>query len=358
MSHQYTVMVVGMGKRGMHHATHFHANPAFKVVGICDIKESLLVEPAKQLGNPKIGTDAKTMAMELKPDLFCFATLPNIRSEMIRIGLDCGAKMIAFEKPVALTSDEGAKVKKLLEGKNVKVVVSHQHRYGKHYKAVKDVIASGKIGKVHTVYGNAHGWAAHMLSHLIDYSMWYNNYSKPQWVMAQAAGTNKFSDPKLHESPDYIGGFVQFENGVRGIYECGGGAPDVPEVARWWGKNKMGAIGTEGYAEVYTGNGWKAVTKDGILSGNGAMDYALDMPGYIKDMADWLNDDKKVHPCCFENAYAGFEVMMGMFRSASQGGQIGIPLQGGMNEIEALKKALPASKLYVTLEESKKEFNC
>jgi hypothetical protein len=188
--------------------------------------------------------------------------------------------------------------------------------------------------------------------------MWYNNYSKPQWVMAQAAGTNKFSDPKLHESPDYIGGFVQFENGVRGIYECGGGAPDVPEVSRWWGKNKMGAIGTEGYAEVYTGNGWKAVTKNGILSGDGAMDYALDMPGYIKDMAEWLSDDKKVHPCCFENAYAGFEVMMGMFRSAAQGGQIGIPLNGAMNEIEALKKALPATKLYVTLEESKKEFNC
>ncbi len=68
-----------------------------------------------------------------------------------------------------------------------------------------------------------------MLSHLIDYSMWFNDYARPEWVMAQAAGRRKLAD--AHASPDYVGGFVQFENGVRGVYECGGGAPDVPEVA-------------------------------------------------------------------------------------------------------------------------------
>ena len=38
------------------------------------------------------------------------------------------------------------------------------------------------------------------------------------------------SSTDAHASPDYVGGFVQYENGVRGVYECGGGAPDVPEV--------------------------------------------------------------------------------------------------------------------------------
>ena len=356
MSKSYTVMVVGMGKRGQHHATNFHANPRFRVVGICDIKESLLVEPAKQFGNPRIGVDARAMAMELKPDLFCFCTLPDIRSDMIRIGLECGAKMIAFEKPVALTSEEGIRVRRLLDGSGVKAVVSHQHRYGRHYQAVRDVIASGGIGRIHTVYGCSQGWAAHMLSHIIDYSMWYNGYAKPLWVMAQAAGKNKFAEPKMHVSPDYIGGFVQFANGVRGVYECGGGAPDVPEVERWWGKNRIGAIGTEGYAEVYTGNGWKAVTKNGVFAGDGCMDYKLDMPGYIQDMAEWLDDETRVHSCCFANAYMGFEVMMGMFRSAALGAQVPLPLTQGMNEIEVLKKAMPDAKLLVTLEESRKEY--
>jgi predicted dehydrogenase len=352
---KYKVMVVGMGKRGKHHATYFNKNENFELVGICDIDRAKLTEVAPTLGNPKIGTDAKSMAAELKPDVFCFCTLPNVRSEMIQIGVNCGAKLIAFEKPVALTTEEGFKIKELLSKSSAKVVVSHQHRYGKHYKAVKEIIASGKIGKVHTVYGYAHGWAAHMLSHIIDYAMWFNNYEKGKWVMSQAAGKHKFSD--FHSSPDYIAGFVQFENGVRGIFECGGGTPDIPEVERWWGKNKIGAIGTEGYAEVYTGNGYKAVTPNGIITGEGVMNYDLDMPGYIQDMADWLNKGI-VHPCCFENAYAGFEIMMAMFRGATIGGQITLPLQNSVNELEELKKAMPDSPLKVTLEESKKEYNC
>jgi len=350
---KHRVLVVGMGKRGKHHATHFHAHPRFEVVGLCDIVPEPLAQFAPSVGSPRTGTDAAAMARELKPDVFCFCTLPSIRSEMIRIGVDCGARLIAFEKPVALTSREGLEIKEMLSRSPAKVVVSHQHRYGKHYQAVKQTIAAGKIGKVHTVYGTAEGWAAHMLSHLIDYSMWFNEYAKPAWVMAQAAGRHKLAD--VHASPDYVGGFVQFENGVRGIYECGGGAPDVPEVQRWWGKNRIGAAGTEGYAEVYTGNGWKAVTSHGVLSGDGAMSYDLDMPGYIQDMAAWL-DQGKVHPCCFANAYAGFEVMMGTFRSAARGGQVELPLTEPADELEELKKALSSAPLQVTLEESRKEY--
>jgi len=79
----------------------------------------------------------------------------------------------------------------------------------------------------------------HMLSHLIDYMRWYNAEAPAQWVMAQAAGRGKLAD--LHPSPDYIGGFIQFANGVRGIVECGAGAPDVPEVDYWWRKCRIGA---------------------------------------------------------------------------------------------------------------------
>jgi predicted dehydrogenase len=344
-----------MGKRGKSHAFHFNANGNFEVVGICDIDEAKCAEVAPGLGNPRIGTDAARMANELKPDVFCFCTLPHIRVEMIQIGVACGAKLIAFEKPVALSSEEGIRIKEILSTSTAKVVVSHQHRYGRHYQAVKDVIASGKIGKVHTVYGYAHGWAAHMLSHIIDYSMWFNGYAKAEWVMAQAAGKHKLAD--MHASPDYIAGFVQFENGVRGIYECGGGSPDVPEVERWWGKNKIGAIGTEGYAEVYTGNGWKAVTKDGILTGEGTMNYETDMPGYINDMVEWL-EHGNASDCAFANAYAGFEIMLGMFRSAAVGGQVAMPLASGENELNLLKQNMSDNRLFVTLDESKKEFSC
>ena len=176
---------------------------------------------------------------------------------------------------------------------------------------MKEIIASGALGRVHTVYGSATGWMTHMLSHLIDYTCWFNNYTPATWVMAQAAGRAKLGDN--HPSPDYIGGFVQFANGVRGIYECGAGAPDQPEVAKWWGKNRIGAQGTEGFAEVLTNGGWRAVTKTGgYQSGEGAMNYDLDMPPYIQEMADWLDDDRRRSiQCNFDHACLGAEIMLG-----------------------------------------------
>src|SRR6266571_3889344 len=103
---QYTVLVVGMGKRGMHHALAFNANPRFRVTGICDIDPKRLNDAAVKLGNPAQGTDAAALAKTIKPDVFCFCTLPHLRTPFIKAAIDGGAKLVAFEKPIALTSAE------------------------------------------------------------------------------------------------------------------------------------------------------------------------------------------------------------------------------------------------------------
>jgi predicted dehydrogenase len=274
--------------------------------------------------------------------------------DLIKLGIKSRAKLIAFEKPVAMSSSEAIKIKKIIDKSGVKAVVSHQHRYGEHYRKIKEIIASGALGRIHTVYGTASGWMMHMLSHLIDYMRWYNNESEAEWVMGQAAGLGKFSD--VHSSPDYIGGFIQFANGVRGIVECGAGAPDVPEVDYWWRKCRIGAQGTDGYAEVLTGGGWRAVTKNGVSSGGGCMNYDNDMPPYIQEMANWLDDDRKVHQCNFTSAYKGFEIMMGLCRSVIEGGQIALPLAKGKQEIKKLSKTIPDKKILVSTPANTKEY--
>src|SRR5690348_550137 len=142
---KYTVLVVGMGKRGMHHATAFNANPRFKVTGICDIDAKRLDEAAAKLGNPQKGTDAAALAKVVKPDVFCFCTLPHLRTPFIQAAIAGGAKLVAFEKPVALTSAELFTIRKMLQQAGVKAVVSHQHRYGKHYQKVKEIVAGGAL---------------------------------------------------------------------------------------------------------------------------------------------------------------------------------------------------------------------
>ena len=352
---KYTVLVVGLGKRGWHHAATFNANPRFQVTGVCDIDALRLEAAAAKLGHPAQGADAAALARQLKPDVFCFCTLPHLRTPLVQAAVEAGAKLIAFEKPVALTSAELFTVRDLIRRSCAKAVVSHQHRYGQHYQKVKEIIASGALGRVHTVYGSATGWMTHLLSHLIDYTCWFNDYTPATWVLAQAAGRTKFADN--HPSPDYLGGFVQFANGVRGIYECGAGAPDQPEVAKWWGKNRLGAQGTAGFAEVLTNGGWRAVTKEGgYQSGEGAMNYELDMPPYVQQMADWLDDDSKPHPCAFARACLGAEIMLALQRSAAEGGQVPLPLTAGADEQALLKAKLTAQAVLVSCEQNRKEF--
>ena len=355
MPEKYRVLVVGAGKRGMHHASAFQANPRFEVAGICDIDAGRVEAAAAKLGIPAKSTDARQIAMDLRPDVFCFCTLPTIRSSMVRLGIECGAKLIAMEKPVALTSTEGIEIRDMLAAApGTKAVVSHQHRYGQHYQKVKEIIASGALGRIHTVYGTATGWMMHMLSHLLDYMRWYNGEAPAEWAMAQAAGRGKLSD--LHPSPDYIAGFVQFANGVRGIVECGAGAPDVPEVDYWWRKCRIGAQGSDGFAEVLTGGGWRVVSKTLTDSGGGSMNYDLDMPPYIQQMADWLDDESKVHPCNFASAWAGFEIMAALCRSAAQGGQIALPLTAGADEIQMLKDSVADRKVLLSMPVNAKEY--
>jgi predicted dehydrogenase len=351
---RYRVVVAGMGKRGMHHAAAFAANQRFELAGVSSRDPKRLDAAAARFPDAKASTDAAALARDLRPDVFCFCTPPAVRLPLVEIGLACGAKLIAFEKPVAMTSAEGMAVKSAIDRAGVKAVVSHQHRYGDHYQKVKAIVASGAIGKTYTVYGTATGWAAHMLSHLVDYTSWFNDYEPAEWVMGQAAGRGKLTD--VHASPDYVAGVVHFRNGVRGIYDCGAGAPDVPDVPYWWRKCRIGAQGTDGYAEVHTGGGWRAVTRDGVQSGAGTMDYDHDMAPYVQQMADWLDDDGKPHPLRFERAYHGFEIVSGLYRSVIDGGQTALPLTGGMDEIEGLKRKVPEKQALLGLAESAKEY--
>ena len=336
----YTVAMAGMGKRGIHHADAFFANSRFEIVGVCDIDQERLDAAVDKFSVPFASTDAAQMLAETKPDVFCFCTLPSLRLELVRVGVEAGVRLIAYEKPIATSTSEALEMMKLLRDAGVKSVISHQHRYGEHYKKVKDIVASGAIGRVHTVYGHATGWMLHMMTHLIDYMRWYNDEAGAEWVVGQASGKEKFEDN--HPSPDYIAGLIQFENGVRGIVECGEGAPDVPEVDYWWRKCRVGAQGTEGFAEVLTGGGWRAITRDsgGVISGPGNMDYAHDMPPYVQQMADWLDDPDEIHPCNGESAFEGFQIAMAICRSVVQRGKVSLPLGPGASELEALKNAI------------------
>jgi hypothetical protein len=86
------------------------------------------------------------------------------------------------------------------------------------------------------------------------------------------------------------------------------------------------------------------------------MNYDADMPPYIQQMADWLDDDRKVHPCNLAHAALGAEVMFALQRSAAEGGQVALPLTSGADEQALLKSKLADKPVLASCEANKKEF--
>jgi len=334
----YKVAVVGAGKRGKLHARLFNDRERFYLVGLCDMDVDRLNAASEECGNPSLYTDAEKMLTETKPDIFCFCTPPAIRVDLFKLGIKHNVKLIAYEKPMSTNFKVGTELIKLGRASGIKVVVSHQQKYGPHFKAVKDIIDSGKLGRIHTITANVWGWYLHMVTHVMEYVRLFNNNEDAEWVISCIDGREKLEDN--HPSPEYVGGFIQFVNGVRGIIEIGAKSPDVPEVDYDWHKGRFCVQGTKGFAECMLGAGWRSVTEDGYQSGPGKFDYDHDQGKYIDDIALYL-DGEKEHPCNHENAYKGFELAMAMLRSGAQRKMISIPLEQGEDEIEGIRRAIP-----------------
>ncbi len=339
---RYSVALLGCGPRGRDHAEAFLKNSdRFNLVALCDKDRERLQSVSSILNISKTYTNAEDMLSSEKPDVFCFATQPHVRFDLVELGVKHGVKAIAYEKPMATSLAEAQRIHDLCKEAQVKTIVSHQHKYGSHWRKVKELIDSGEIGKVHTIHATSKGWFLQYGTHLMDYMMWLNGKYRGLWVIGQVDGKGKLSDS--HPSPDYIMGQIEFENGVRGIIECGTLAPDQPGNNEFWLNAGATVYGSHGYAQVIVGSGWRAVTKSssGLISGPGCFDVAKDQPLYIRDLADWLDDPAKIHPCNGEVTYHGFEILMGICLSSLERRKINLPLKTSEPIIERLRRELP-----------------
>jgi len=338
---KYTVAIVGCGPRGKAHAEAFKKNgDRFEVVAMCDMNAERLHQAAAELEIQNTYTDAESMLTAEKPDVFCFCTLPEIRLPLVELGVRHGVKAIAYEKPMATSLAEAKKMRYLCNEAGIKTVVSHQHKYGSHWVKAKEIVDSGEIGQVHTIHATAKGWLLQYATHLIDYMMFLCGCTRVNWVVGHVQGREKLSD--THPSPDYSMGQFEFENGVRGIIECGTLAPDLPGDNPFWLNAGATVYGSEGYAQVIVGSGWRAVTKSsgGMLAGAGRFDVAKDQPLYIADIARWLDDPTQVHPCNGDVTYHGFQVAMGICLSAVENRKVELPIGDAAPVIERLREVL------------------
>ena len=330
---RYRVAQVGVGARGRIHADGFLKNPdRFDLVALCDLNEDRLREAAEQFGVAATYTDADTMLAETRPDVFCFVTQPDVRLSMVELAARHGVRGLAFEKPMATSLREAWAIAELCRHHHIKAVVSHQQKYLTSMQAMKAVVDAGHVGEVYLIHCTCQAWLSQLGTHFMDYMLWANNGARGQWAIGHVHGKGRLDDS--HPSPDHLLGQVCFENGVRGILECGTCAPEhLRASGLFWVDNRIWAYGTHGYAWADTNGRWGAFTRatGGQTAGEqgdtwGVQQATRLQPLYLRDLADWLDDDAKVHSCNVALAYHGYEILEAMCLAALDHRRVDLPL--------------------------------
>lgn len=348
---KYKVAQVGIGSRGKTHANAFlELSDRFKLVGLCDLDQNKLGGYANDmnLSSDILYSDAEEMLVQTKPDVFCFVTQPNLRLPMAELAVKYNVKGMAFEKPMATSLNEAWAITKLCKENNIKATVSHQHKYLTSLRKMKDIVDSGDIGEVAYINATCQAWLAQLGTHYMDYILWANNGSRAKWAVGHVHGKELLSDH--HPSPNYTTGHVEFENGVRSYFEFGKISASHMPKENFWVDDRLTVYGSHGYTWADANGRWGAFTKSssGEVIGEegdtwGVQQSTVLQPLYLKDLADWLDDDSKIHPCNIDISYHGYEILEAVCISALDNIRVDLPLDTADREdiFERMRRELP-----------------
>lgn len=148
------IALVGTGHRGVG----FWGKPIVKnykdtveFVGLCDINPGRVDYAKKFMGvDCPTFTDFDLMLKSTKPEMVIVTTRDNNHHEFIIKALEFGADVVT-EKPMTTDETKCAQVLEAEQRTGKKVRVGLNYRYGSFFTGIKELLASGRIGKITSV---------------------------------------------------------------------------------------------------------------------------------------------------------------------------------------------------------------
>ena len=342
---QYTAVQVGLGSRGMIHIDGMNNNPdMFRVIGYCNRSQANLLAAKEKYGldDSVLYTDAETMLAELRPDVLSFATMPHDRLDLVKLAPKYQVKGLMFEKPVSTSLAEAKEILDICNAAGIRAILCHQHKYLRSFLKLKEILDSGELGKIYQIQVQCQQHANQIATHYIDYMIWANGGAKPVSVVGHTHGT--FYLANSHPSPDYILGEVAFENGVRGMMECGYFSPKHlehdncfdhgPKAPEYYTDDRLTVYGETGYAWAECNGRWgafTAATGGKAIGGDFGTFFEQEQftaqDRYTRDFGLWLEDESNVHPSNVEAAYMGYQILEGIYVSALEHRRVDLPME-------------------------------
>ena len=207
---QYKVALVGAGNRGCVYADYsLEAKDELQVVAVVDPDEIHLKEAKMRYNIAEkycFSSLDDFLAGNIECDFVINATMDEVHFETAKKIMEAGYDML-LEKPIVNNQTELLQLQAIARQYNVRINVCHVLRYTPFYKRIKEIINSGKIGRIMTMELNEHVGIAHFIDsfvrgkwknerecgssfllqkscHDMDLICWLNNESAPKSVMS------------------------------------------------------------------------------------------------------------------------------------------------------------------------------
>lgn len=203
-----TCAILGYGDRSSKYSKYALDYPEeLEVIAVIDVAEHKL-KKAKEifgLNDDKLFYSLdEFLSKNIACDFVINGTMDHLHYETSIKLLNKGYNLL-LEKPITANVEELKEIQKLANEKGLKVIVCHVLRYTMFYSKIKEVIASGAIGKVVNIQMNEHVWHGHFINayvrgkwrsekecgsglllakccHDTDLLCWLNNGTEPKYV--------------------------------------------------------------------------------------------------------------------------------------------------------------------------------
>ncbi len=184
-----TAILLGAGDRGAIYAAYALRHPAnLRIVAVAEPVAERRRRMARLHGIPDADVVASWEELLDRPrmaDGAIIATQDVLHTAPALKALACGYHVL-LEKPMALTEDECLAIVNAAEASGRSLCVCHVLRYTALFRAVKDILDSGMIGRVHTIY-HAENVAYYHMAHSFVRGNWSNSDDSSPMILAKCS---------------------------------------------------------------------------------------------------------------------------------------------------------------------------
>lgn len=340
--------LIGCGRISPNHIAAAKSNH-LEMVGICDIDKNMLEDKAQRfdLGAVNQYLDYHEMLEKEKPELVAIAAESGKHAGIALDCIEAGCNLI-IEKPIALSLADADAIIHAAKAKGVKVCASHQNRFNKSIRKIREALEEGRFGRM--FYGTAHiRWCRD--HQYYEQAKWRGTWEQDggalmnqcihnidllRWMMGdeidEVAGMTDRLNHDYIQAEDLGIALVKFKNGSYGIIE---GTTDIypknlEETLYLFGEKGTVKAGGQSVNRIEEWRFSDALDEPEAVIGEFTEDppnvYGFGHTPLYADMIDAILHNREP----YVNAEAGkraLELVLAIYKSAAEGHSVKLPLE-------------------------------